>query len=292
MKPNPLALYSVIVTFVIVVAALRGVSHWSLIALCVIAMVCGAALMFREEIGLVLARKTEEWRNDTKQLGLWTKLAFRSDRSLEDTATMTHQMAFLRGRLMSPMNLFAVAIIAILLLPLVFGFQEWRIGRVKAERDAPCSDRELTSNSDGSFKTTRQACASLGAQTISAREWRTRAIEAEAARIRDIAQIRLDNELARIAERERRARVEASNARQRRRQDEVIVAALGGPSPDLERSLCELAGSSSCPQAGDSSAAGEPTPSGAVPSGAASDPSVSGPSPSSGGSSAVDPATP
>lgn len=227
----------------------------------------GGFLAWRNRASLRLwwARKTTEWYNDWRKLGLWLRLAFTRNRDAQATATMVHQQHFLQGRAMDPVNLITIAVAAIVLLPLVGGFQEWRINNVKRERDAPCSDVEVERNRDGNFRTRRQSCAALGATIESARDWRSRAIEAEAARIRDVARIQQENELARIAEIERRQRAAATTERQRRRQNEAITAALGGPSPDLDRSLCELAGRIDCAETGSSTGATEPPATSAVP---------------------------
>jgi hypothetical protein len=219
----------------------------------------------RASLRLWWARKTAEWRNDIRKFGLWWKLAFTRNRDAQATATMVHQQQFLQGRVMDPVNLITIAVVAIVLLPLVGGFQEWRINNVKRERDAACSDNEVERNRDGDFRTRRQSCAALGATIESARDWRDRAIEAEAARIRDVARIQQENELARIAEMERRERAAATTDRQRRRQNEAITAALGGASPDLDRSLCELAGRVDCAATGSSAGATAPAPASAVP---------------------------
>jgi hypothetical protein len=221
-----------------------------LVLVSVIGVAASLAWINRESLRFWWARKTAEWRNDVRMLGLWLKLAFTRKRDAQATATMAHQQQFLQGRIADPVNVIMIAVVAVVMLPLVGGFQEWRINRVKAERDAPCSDREVSRDDDGNFRTRREACAALGATAEAALDWRNRAIEAEAARIRDVARITQENELARIAEMERRARVAATTERQRRRQNEAITAALGGPSPDLDRSLCELAGRVDCAGAG------------------------------------------
>lgn len=226
----------------------------------------GAALVWinREALRFWWARKMAEWRNDVRMLGLWLKLAFTRKRDAQATATMAHQQQFLQGRIADPVNVIMIAVAAVVLLPIVGGFQEWRINRVKAERDAPCSDREVSRDDDGNFRTRREACAALGATAEAALDWRNRAIEAEAARIRDVARITQEGELARIAEMERRERVAATTERQRRRQNEAITAALGGPSPDLDRSLCELAGRLDCAETGGAAGSTSPADAGGV----------------------------
>lgn len=226
----------------------------------------GAIIAWRNRSALRFwwARKTTEWNNDIRKLRLWLQLAFTPKRDAQATATMVHQQQFLQGRMMDPVNLIMIAVAAIVLLPLVGGFQEWRINNVKRERDAPCSETEVSRNSDGDFRTRRQSCSALGATIESALDWRNRAIEAESARIRDVARITQENELARIAEQERRARVAATTERQRRRQNEAITAALGGPSPDLDRSLCELAGRVDCAETGGETEPASPTDTGGV----------------------------
>jgi hypothetical protein len=212
----------------------------------------GAFLAWRNRASLRLwwARKTTEWRNDARTLRFWLQLAFARKRDAQATAAMAHQQHFLQGRAMDPVNMIVIATVAVVALPIIGGIQEWRINRVKAERDAPCSDVEVSRNRNGEFRTRRQACSALGATIESALDWRNRAIEAEATLIRDIARIRQENELARIAEMERRERAARTSDRQRRRQNEAITAALGGPSPDLDRSLCELAGRVDCAATG------------------------------------------
>jgi hypothetical protein len=250
--------FSLAAVFFLCVLVLMNAEVWQIgLYLFCVAMLL-VAWMYREPLRRWLVVKLTEWRNDAKQLGLWIRLAFTRKRSTLETATMTHQMQFLQGRIMSPMNLFTVAVVAVLLVPLVFFAQEWRIGRIKAEARRECSDHELTRNPNGRYRTDRQACADLGAQREAAAEWRTRAIEAEARAIRDIARIREEDRLARVAEQQRRVRSAALTERVRRRQDETITAALGGPSPDLERSLCELAGDGQCAPA--EPASGNPVP--------------------------------
>jgi len=260
------------IAFVVGVLVLRtGSAIFGVIMLAVaLAFFAFFAWNNRAKIRVMWARKVTEWQSDVKQLRLWLKLAFTRNRDARATATMAHQQQFLQGRIADPVNMIMIAAVAVIALPLVGGFQEWRIGRVKAERDAPCNDRELSRDSDGEFRTSREACASLGATAEVASEWRTRAIEAEAARIRDVARIRMENDLATRAEQARRVRSEASQTRQRRRQDEAIASAIGGPAPDLERSLCELAGGSDCGATGSGSA--DPAPvAGDLSSGAAGD---------------------
>ena len=259
--------FGIVAAFVITFAVLRGWSLWSMVILIMVLGGVAALIANRAAVKRFAARKLAEWRNDARQLALWTQLAFTRRRTHHDTATMTHQMQFLQGRLMSPMNLFAVAAISVVLIPLTFFVQEWRIGRIKEEVRAPCSEIELTRDDEGRFRTDRQSCADLGAQAQAALEWRTRAIEAEAARIRDVARVREEQRLERIAEQQRRAARAALTDRQRRRQDEVVISALGGPSPDLERSMCELARGGPCEGAGGSSPSTTTTPASELPSG-------------------------
>lgn len=226
----------------------------------VFAVAASMAWINRAALRFWWARKIAEWKNDTRKLGLWLQLAFTRNRDAQATATMVHQQQFLQGRVMDPVNVIMIAVVAVVLLPIVGGIQEWRINNVKRERDAPCSEREVSRDDDGNFRTRREACSALGATAEAALDWRNRAIEAEAARIRDVARVTQENELARVAEQERRQRVAATTERQRRRQNEAITAALGGPSPDLDRSLCELAGRVDC--AGTGSEAGSTTSSG------------------------------
>lgn len=263
-----LALSAIVVGFCLGVLLMRSASLSAFIWLFGLVCLTFAIYFWRAPLLAFWRKKTGEWSNDIRQLGLWLSLAFTRNRDAHATATMAHQQHFLQGRIMSPMNLFVIAGAAITLLPLVGGFQEWRINRVKHERDAPCSDMELSRRDNGEFRTTRAACAALGETTESAFQWRTRAIEAEAARIRDIAQIREETELARRAEMARRQRAAESNERQRRRQNESITSALGGPSPDLARSLCELSGATDCSAAGSTAPSGEPAAAGDLPDGA------------------------
>ena len=265
----PFTLFSI---FVFGVMVLMNAEPWQLGAFMIVDALLAWAWIHRDEVRGFFAVKLTEWRNDIKQLGLWTRLAFARRRSSLETATMTHQMQFLQGRIMSPMNLFFVAAVAVLLVPLTLFGQEWRISRIKAQARAECSEHELTRNAEGRYLTDRQACADLGAQREAAQGWRTRAIEAEARAIRDVAQIREENRLAAIAEQQRRVRQAALSERVRRRQDETITAALGGPSPDLERSLCELAGDRECDPA-EPATANPTTPApGSVPAGSGDDP--------------------
>lgn len=238
---------------------------WLLVSV-VVGVAVAMAWINREALRFWWARKTAEWKNDTRKLGLWLKLAFTRDRDAQATATMAHQQQFLQGRVMDPINMIMIAVVAVVLLPIVGGIQEWRINNVKRERDAPCSEREVSRDDDGNFRTRREACSALGATAEAALDWRNRAIEAEAARIRDVARVTQENELARIAEQERRQRVAATTERQRRRQNEAITAALGGPSPDLDRSLCELAGRVDCAGTGSPAGSTSPADTGSVPS--------------------------
>lgn len=197
--------------------------------------------------------KLREWSTDVQQLWMWLRLAFQRERDDHDVAAMAHQQRFLEGRMMSPLNLIRFAgILAIVALFSGGGLlvQEWRISRLKQERDAPCSPRELSRNRDGEFRTSRAACAALGATNEVAAEWRTRAEEEREARETQVASIRAET-AAEIQRQQAAAQRRAElNARQRRRENEGIEAALGGPPPDLERSLCELAGRSDCGAAG------------------------------------------
>lgn len=204
----------------------------------------------RERVRQWLAVKLVEWKSDARQLGLWLKLAFTPRRDVHQTATMAHQMAFLSGRVMSPMNLFAVAALAVALLPLLFGFEEWRISNIKGERDRACSGRELSKDHGGNYQTTREACADLGRTQESAIAWRARAQEEASAHRRDVEQVRSEGDAAVTRERQRRQRDNAALERQRRRDNETISSAFGGAAPDLERSLCELAGQGDCPATG------------------------------------------
>lgn len=250
MKYAPaLSLAAAFILGILLIRTGLGIMGW-MFFLAVIATGAFLAWSNRAALRLWWARKTTEWSNDVRKLRLWLQLAFTPKRDAQATATMVHQQQFLQGRMMDPVNLIMIAGAAIVLLPLVGGFQEWRINNVKRERDAPCSDVEVSRNDDGEFRTHRQACSALGATIESALDWRNRAIEAEAARIRDVARITQESELARVAEQERRSRMAATTERQRRRQNEAITAALGGPSPDLNRSLCELAGSVDCAATG------------------------------------------
>lgn len=257
---------SVAAAFVLGVLLIRtglGIFGW---LFCAAVIAIGAFLAWRNRSALRFwwVRKTTEWSNDARKLRLWLQIAFSRNRDAQATATMVHQQQFLTGRVMDPVNLIMIAGAAIVLLPLVGGFQEWRINNVKRERDAPCSEREVTRDDDGNFRTHREACSALGATAEAALDWRNRAIEAEAARIRDVARIQQENELARIAEMERRQRMAQTTERQRRRQNEAITAALGGPSPDLDRSLCELAGGVDCTGTGSETGATEPPATGGV----------------------------
>lgn len=222
----------------------------------------------RAKIRVWWQRKQTEWASDAKQLGLWLKLATTRNRDAHATATMAHQQQFLQGRIADPVNLIGIAAVAVLLLPLVGGFQEWRINRVKAERDAPCSEHEITRNRDGHFQTGREACASLGATAEAATEWRERAITAEAAHVRDVATARLEGERALQLERNRRQRASATTIRQGRRDNEALTSAIGGGAPDLERSLCELTGREPCDATGSSPGTSAPTGPASVPTNA------------------------
>jgi hypothetical protein len=212
----------------------------------VVAGLAIVALTFRVRILIWLRAKLAEWASDVKQLGLWLHLAFRRKRDAHETAAMAHQQQFLSGRIMSPMNLFAIAAVCVIGSVGAVGFEEWRIGRIKRERDAACSQRELTLNSAGRYQTSRASCSALGATLGVAAQWQTRANSIEALRNQDHARLRDESAAALVLENQRRVRANASLNRQRRRQNEAIVAALGGPAPDLERSVCELAGGVDC----------------------------------------------
>ena len=251
--------------FIFMFLLLRGLVS---AALTLLTLFCVALVLirFQAPIKRWLGAKLTEWRSDWKQLGLWVQLAFKRDRDAHATATMAHQQQFLAGRIMSPMNLFGLAALALVASVGAIGIEEWRIGRLKRERDAPCSPRELSLNDRGEYRTTRASCSTLGATLGVAVQWQERAAAIEARRTADLATARADGERALQVERDRRVRVEQSQARQRRRNNEAITAALGGPAPDLERSVCELAGGVACDgaAAGD---AGSGAAAGAVPSG-------------------------
>lgn len=225
-------------------ALLRGVLGFVVVGLVLAA--CVAIYVFRVPLQIKVRAKLAEWSSDVKQLGLWLSLAFKRNRDAQATAAMVHQQAFLTGRIMSPMNLFFIAGMAIVGSLGVVGFQEWRIGRIKRERDAPCSQRELTLNARGQYQTSRASCAALGETLTVAVQWQARAKEFEALRESDLARVRSESEALLAADRERRTRAEATASRQRRRQNEAVISALGGAPPDLERSVCELAGGDAC----------------------------------------------
>lgn len=259
----------ILLAFIVSVALLRTgaeIFGWMMMTL-----VAGAAAFLawrnRASIRVWWHRKLGEWSSDSKQLGLWLKLAFTQNKTPHATATMAHQQQFLAGRIMSPLNLFPIAIVAVLALPLVGGVQEWRINNVKRERDAPCSDRELTRNDRGNYRTSRAPCAALAETALSARAWRNRAIAAESAHVRDVASARLEGQESLQREIARRQRAEASSARQRRRDNEALTSAIGGRAPDLERSLCELAGREPCSTTGADAGASPPAAPVSVPSG-------------------------
>lgn len=212
-------------------------------------------------------RKINEWKNDARAVGLWFKLALSSNKDKHATATMAHQQAFLTGRLMSPMNLFPLAIGAILLLPLIGGIQEWRINRVKAERDAPCSEREISRNDDGEFRTHREACATLGDTIEAAHSWRARAHTLEAQLIHDVAAATLEGQEALQRETNRRERAAATARRQGRRNNESIASTIGAGPPNLERSVCELAGGVDCAATGPAASTAAPAVTGDLSSG-------------------------
>lgn len=204
--------------------------------------------------------KLREWSADVRQLWLWAGLAFKPGRTAIDTATMAHQQQFLQGRIMSPMNIFTVLPLVLALGGVSFGaFNGWRVDRLKDARDAPCSERELSQTDAGAFRTTRAACAQLGATNEVAQQWRERAEQVEQDWSRDVRSIREETaaEIARL-QRQTQARV-AVATNQRRRTNEGIEAALGGEPPNLERSLCELAGHVDCgPASGSDGATGAP----------------------------------
>jgi hypothetical protein len=206
--------------------------------------------------------KLREWSTDLRQLWMWARLAFKPKRDDQDVAAMAHQARFLDGRTLSPVNIFTyLPLILGVLGVLTIGVDQWRIDRVKKERDAPCSARELTQRSDGEYRTSRASCAQLGATNEVAREWMELAEQAEAQRDAEVTRIR-DEMAATIARQQAEAqRRQALAARQRRRENEGIEAALGGGAPDLERSLCELAGRADCgPPSGADSAPVAPAP--------------------------------
>lgn len=256
-----------IVLFIVAVLVMRGLIG-SAVWIVALAALAFFGWIYRDRISAFVRRKLGEWQNDLKQLGLWTRLAFTRNRDAHATATMTHQMQFLQGRMMSPMNLFAIAALVIFCGIGGLSFEEWRIGRLKRERDAPCAEHEVERNDRGDFRTTRAACAALGATQESARAWRARAIEEEAGRIRDVATARLESdEQLRLAQ-QRIERTEAAQRRQRRRDNEAIASAIGGPAPDLDRSLCELAGRVDCTASGSEAGSAAPTPADGLPSAA------------------------
>lgn len=191
--------------------------------------------------------KLREWATDIKQLWMWARLAFKRKRDDQDVAAMAHQARFLDGRMLSPVNTFTYLplIIGIVGLAAV-GIDQWRIDRIKRERDAPCSQRELSQDDAGQFRTSRASCAQLGATNEVAQQWRQRAENVELEWARDVQSIRDEtaDEIARLQQAAQQ-RVAAST-QQRRRINEGIEAALGGGPPDLERSLCELAGNADC----------------------------------------------
>lgn len=198
--------------------------------------------------------KFREWGTDIRQLWLWARLAFKPKRDDQDVAAMAHQARFLDGRTLSPVNIFTyLPMILGVLGMLTIGIDQWRIDRVKKERDAPCSERELSQRGDGEYRTSRASCAQLGATNEVAREWARRATEAEQTRDAEVTRIR-EETAATIARQQAEAqRRQALAARQRRRENEGIEAALGGGAPDLERSLCELSGRVDCgPAVGES----------------------------------------
>lgn len=251
--------------FVAGVMLLRAVAGWMIVTT-IIAAIAIFLFIFRTQVSIWARAKLAEWKSDVRAVWLWMKLAFKSKRDASATATMAHQQAFLSGRLMDPVNLIMIAVVAILALPLLGGFYEWRINRVKRERDAPCSNTELSLDRNGHYRTSREACATLGETLIVAVQWRDRATELQAQREQDLQNIDRERREAEALDRDRRARARREEGRQRRRQNEAITAALGGPAPDLERSVCELAGASDCGPSGaanvDGGAATDAVPSG------------------------------
>jgi hypothetical protein len=260
---RPFAAICIAIAFVSLVLLARNTAPL-LVALLVAGVVAALLYFYRVPVRIAISAKLAEWRSDVRQLGLWLTLAFKRKRDAQATAAMAHQQAFLSGRIMSPMNLFAVAAFCVVGSLGAVGFEEWRIARLKRQMNAPCSTTELSLNRSGEFRTSRQSCAALGATLGVAVQWRDRARDIEALRVADHARIAADIEAAEIVERDRRARSAQSQARQRRRQNEAITAALGGPAPDLERSVCELAGANDCGPAG-SGDGGADAAAGAVP---------------------------
>lgn len=218
-----------------------------------IAAICVPIYIFRARIRIWFGAKAREWASDFKQLTHWLHLAFQRDRDASATAAMAHQQQFLQGRALSPMNLFGLAAIAVIGAIGGLGFEEWRIARIKEQRDAPCSQRELSLNDDANYRTTRAACSALGATLDVAVQWRERAEAIYQQRNIDIENARNEGRAVVAVEVNRRARATETASRQRRRNNEAIVASYGGPPPDLERSVCELAGGLDC----GSSAAGD-----------------------------------
>lgn len=259
------AVIGIVALFVIGVLLARGLE--TIAGVGGVLVVCALAWIFRAKIIAFFKLKIAEWRSDAKQLGLWLKLAMTRNRDAHATAAMTHQMAFLQGRVMSPMNLFGIAIIAIALSMGALGFQEWRINRVKRERDAPCSERELTRNDDGDFRTRRASCAALGETIVIVNEWATRYTEMDARWRADLARVHDESESALAREQARRQRSAASLERQWRRVNEALTSVGGGPAPDLDRSLCELAGNPDCAAPAAASGSAAPADTGGVPSG-------------------------
>lgn len=212
--------------------------------------------------------KVQEWANDLRQLRFWVENAFKPNRDAQATAAMAHQHQFLSGRMLSPINVFTVAP---LILALVFAclsmFSMWRAHKAEEDRDAPCSDLELSVNGKGEYRTTRAACAALGATNAVAVQWRDQAKRLADEHQRDIDQVRAEtaSEIARLQAAAQRR--QAASRQQGRRINEAIEAALGGAPPDLDRSLCELAGQVDCgvsdPGAGPSPAAPAIVPDGA-----------------------------
>lgn len=250
-KIHPVIVFAAIVTtFALGVLLLHGLNLGSILVTAALIAVAVVIFMNRVRCRIWLAAKFNEWRNDVRQLGLWLSLAFRRNRDRSATAAMAHQQAFLTGRLMSPMNLFAVAALIIVGGLAGLGIEEWRIYRLKRERDAPCSARELSLNGDGRFRTSRMSCSALGATLGVAVQWQERASELEALNTANIETVRAEGEAQLNTERARRRRAERLAARQRRRENEAIVSAYGGLPPDLERSVCELAGGVDCGPAG------------------------------------------
>ncbi len=204
-----------------------------------------AAFRWRDLVAFFNARKAE-----LHHLGLWLKMAA-GPKDERTHMAMAHQQQFLSGSAFSPIQLLGLwPLIIALGAGGLFGWEKFRADRLERQRDAPCSDRELSRDGDGEFRTTRAACASLGATNEAALLWEAEARRIEAERDNEIATVRREagEDMARLQRAaQRRA---ASEARQRRNINEGIEAALGGGPPDLERRLCELAGRLDCASTG------------------------------------------